>query len=123
MINRTHIDSELQRLQHFKQTAPARAVALGPEMIAFFKQSVSKRHTKLSKVAECWGGLVPEAFNEHCALEGFYRGTLTVLVDSSTHLYELKQLMLAGVEEEILMVGKSAGVGEGVVQGGGEGGG
>src|SRR5437773_4457931 len=101
---------ELERLHHFKQAAPPQAVALGPEMISFFKQSVSKRHTKLSKVAECWGVLVPEAFNEHCALEGFHRGTLTVIVDSSTHLYELKQLMLAGLEQQILMVCKSAGL-------------
>jgi hypothetical protein len=100
----------LQRLQHFKQGAPVPAAALGPEMISFFKQSVSKRHTKLSKIAACWGVLVPEAFLEHCALEGFVRGTLTVIVDSSTHLYELKQLLLAGLQEQILLACKSAGL-------------
>jgi hypothetical protein len=106
----THSKTELGRLNHFKQAAPSPAVALGPEMISFFKQSVEKRQTKLGKVAVCWGTLVPEALNEHCALEGFYRGTLTVLVDSSTHLYELKQLMLAGLEQQIQIACKSAGL-------------
>jgi len=79
-------------------------------MIAFFKQSVEKRHTKFSKVAQSWAALVPEAFNDHCALEGYTRGTLTVLVDSSPHLYELRQLLLAGLQQQILLACKSAGL-------------
>jgi hypothetical protein len=47
---------------------------------------------------------------EHCALEGYSRGTLTVIVDSSTHLYELKQLLLAGLEEQLKLACKSAGL-------------
>src|SRR6266545_1212338 len=82
-------DAQLQRLHAFKQGAPPAYGLIGPEMVAFFKQSVEKRQTKLSKVAQCWGALVPEVLNEHCALESFSRGNLTVIVDSSSHLYEL----------------------------------
>lgn len=72
-------------------------------MVAFFKQSVEKRNAKFSKIANCWTQLVPETLGEHCALESFSRGTLTVLVDSASHLYELKQLLLAGLQQQFLL--------------------
>ena len=79
-------------------------------MVDFFKQSVAKRQTKLEKLAECWGRLVPQILSEHCALESLTRGTLTVMVDSSSHLYVLKQLLLAGIEQQLLIACKSAGL-------------
>jgi hypothetical protein len=42
--------------------------------------------------------------------ESLNRGTLTVLVDSSAHLYDLKQLLLAGLEKQLLLACKSAGL-------------
>jgi len=103
-------DAELARLHRVKQSKPPVHALLGPEMVSFFKQSVAKRHTKLSKIAECWAALVPETLNDHCALESFTRGSLTVIVDSSSHLYELKQLLLAGLEQQLLLVCKSTGL-------------
>jgi hypothetical protein len=79
-------------------------------MVTFFKQSVQKRQTKLSKIGECFATLVPETLTDHCALESLSRGTLTVLVDSASHLYELKQLLLAGLEQQLTMACKSAGL-------------
>ena len=108
--NRSTRDGELARLNHVKRSVPMPAAALGPELISFFKQSVQKRHTKLSKIAECWSALVPETLNDHCALESFSRGSLTVVVDSSSHLYELKQLLLAGLQEQLFLACKSAGL-------------
>ena len=102
--------AELARLHRHKSQAEAAGIALGPEMIDFFKQSVAKRQNKLVKLAECWNGLVPQILSEHCALESFVRGTLTVMVDSSSHLYELKQLMLAGLQEQLLFACKSTGL-------------
>jgi len=103
-------NAELARLHQFKQSRPATHSPLGPEMVSFFKQSVEKRHTKLSKIAECWSALVPETLNDHCALESLSRGSLTVIVDSSSHLYELKQLLLAGLEQQLMLACKSAGL-------------
>ena len=102
--------AELARLQRVKQSTPPVHAPLGQEMISFFKQSVEKRHTKLSKIAECWASLVPETLNDHCALESLSRGSLTVIVDSSSHLYELKQLLLAGLEQQLMMACKQAGL-------------
>lgn len=103
-------DAELSRLHRVKQIAPPPLTALGPEMISFFKQSVQKRQTKLTQIAQCWGRLVPETLNDHCALESLHRGTLAVLVDSASHLYELKQLLLAGLQQQLLIACKSAGL-------------
>jgi hypothetical protein len=83
---------------------------LGEEMVAFFKQTVQRRQTKLAQIAEAWGRLVPETMSDHCVLHGLSRGTLTVLVDNSVYLYELKQLLLAGLQDQLFMACKSAGV-------------
>jgi hypothetical protein len=96
-------DAELRRVARVKQREEPLGALLGPELVGFFKNSVQKRHTKLGKIAECWSRLVPELLNSHCALESFSRGTLAVIVDSSSHLYELKQLLLAGLESQILL--------------------
>jgi hypothetical protein len=103
-------DAELRRLDRVKRIDRAPAEALGPAMVSFFKHSVEKRHSKLGKISECWSQLVPQLLNDHCALESLNRGTLTVLVDSASHLYELKQLLLAGLQQQLLIACKSAGL-------------
>jgi hypothetical protein len=105
-----HDDSTLRRLDASKRINLPAGEALGPQMLAFFKHSVEKRHTKLGQIAQCWGAIVPDMFSEHCALESYSRGSLTVIVDSSPHLYELKQLLLAGLQQQLLLACKSAGL-------------
>ena len=83
---------------------------LGTELIALFDRSISRRQSKLSKVAEIWLSLVPSTLSDHCSLEAFTRGTLTVIVDSGSHLYELKQLLLAGLQQQMLLAGRAAGL-------------
>ncbi len=108
---RQHLyQDELARLARVKSRTLPSGDPLGPELIGFFKQSVAKRQTKLVKIAECWGVLVPSTLIDHCALESLNRGTLTVLVDSSSHLYELKQLLLAGLQDQLLLACKSTGL-------------
>ena len=109
-MHRRPAHDELERLARVKAVAPPIPGALGPELISFFKTSVRRRQTKLEKLADVWSQLVPELLNEHCALEGFSRGTLTVLVDTASHLYELKQLLLAGLEKQLVAACKSTGL-------------
>jgi len=104
------VEPELQRLSRVKQPVRKEIPALGPEMLTFFKQNVQKRQTKFAPIAECWQQLIPEILLEHTALESFNRGQLTVLVDSSSHLYELNQLLLAGVRKQLLIACKGAGL-------------
>ena len=103
-------DFNLLRLHEVKRTNPAQHSHLGPELLSFFKHSVEKRQTKLSKISECWSQLIPETMLEHCCLESFHTGTLRVIVDSSPHLYEMKQLLLAGLEQQLLIACKGAGL-------------
>ena len=103
-------DAELKRLSRLKSVNHKSAEPLGPQMISFFKHSVQKRQTQMSKIAECWSALVPELLNDHCALESLTRGTLIVLVDTSSHLYQLKQLLLAGLQQQLLLACKTAGL-------------
>src|ERR1700722_2632197 len=107
--NQNSLD-EVRRLHKYKTRTHATGSALGEELVGFFKQSVAKRQTRLVQIAECWGTLVPEMLTEHCALEGFANGTLTVMVDSSAHLYELKQVLLAGLEQQLRLACKSSGL-------------
>jgi len=101
---------KLQRLQRVKQSGPPAVEKLGGEMVNFFKQCVVKRQSKLGKIGEVWGTLMPQILSERCSLESLNRGSLTVIVDSSSHLYEIKQLLLAGLEKQILLACKSAGL-------------
>lgn len=103
-------EAELARLARVKRHEPKVIPALGPELISFFKVSVEKRNAKFGKIADAWAKLVPEALAERCALDSFARGTLTVLVDSAGHLYELKQLLLAGLEKQLLLACGAAGL-------------
>ena len=100
---------QLQRLQNVKQSGPKPVEKLGGELVSFFKQ-MEKRQGKLGKIAEAWQALVEEGLCEHCSLESLHRGTLTVVVDSSAHLYQLKQVLLSGVEKRLVTHCKSAGL-------------
>lgn len=100
-------EAELQRLYRVKQSSAAVDATLGPEMIAYFNQTVQKRQTKLGKISEVWAQLVPETLLARSSIDSYHRGTLVVLVDTAAHLYELKQLLLAGLEEQLLLACKS----------------
>jgi Dna[CI] antecedent, DciA len=107
-MNRTN--GELERLAKVKTVSTPAGISLGPEMIGFFKNSVAKRQTNLLKIADRWAVFIPPTLNEHCALDSFSRGVLTVIVDSSSHLYELKQLLLAGLQQQLLLACKTSGL-------------
>ncbi len=102
--------AELARLTRVKRPSPPPLVALGPEMVSFFKNSVEKRQGKLTRIAGSWTQLVPELISDHCALESYNRGTLTVVVDTASHLYELKQLLLAGLQQQLLLACQTSGL-------------
>jgi hypothetical protein len=110
MFDRHRQDQELRRLHHFKRTPGREDPLLGAEIVTFFKQSVEKRQKKFGKIADAWDTLVPELLREHCCLDSLSRGTLGVIVDSSSHLYDLKQLLLAGLEKQLVLACRAAGL-------------
>jgi hypothetical protein len=111
-------EAALRRLSAVKAQQLVVGEALGAELVSFFKQSVQKRQRKLEKIALAWETLVPQMFSEHCSLEGLHKGSLTVVVDSASHLYELKHLLLAGLEKQLLLACRSAGLSKIVLKSG-----
>ena len=102
--------AELRRLQRWKGSRPYSPHVLGEDAIGLFNDQIKKRHAKFGKLAEAWDALVPLMFQEHTYLATFSRGTLTVNIDSSAHHYELKQLMLAGLEDQLLLACRGCGL-------------
>jgi len=109
-MSRHREEAELRRLQRIKTAPPPELEPLGQALVGFFKHGVQKRQGKLQRVAECLGRLVPQPLLDHLCIEGLHRGTLTLLCDSASHLYDLKQLLLAGLEQQMLIACKTAGV-------------
>lgn len=89
---------------------PTVAAPLGEAMIQLYHGQVARRQSKLAVLADVWCRLVPDQLLERCALESFHRGRLTVIVDSAPHLYQLKQLLLAGLEVQLLAACRGAGL-------------
>ena len=69
--------------------------------LSFLKRTLAKRVKQLSRLAEIWDELIPEAISDHTALESFSRGVLTVKVDSSPHRFQLRTLLNGGLFGEM----------------------
>ncbi len=102
--------SEIKRLQGYKQHVAHSSAALGPEVLGFFKHAVDRPHRQLGGIAAAWEQIIPAELVAHTSLDGITRGTLSVTVDSSAHLYELRQLLLAGAQEQMLHACKRDGL-------------
>ncbi len=70
---------------------------LGGPLAMLMKHTISKRVRQLGQLANAWDEVVPEEFREHTALESFARGTLTVIVDSAPHRFQLEMLLRSGL--------------------------
>src|SRR5215467_5106287 len=109
MLNPHRVEqSDFKRLSRVKGNNRGPAPAFGDDLVSFFKQSVQRPQRKFGAISECWSTLIPSTFLEHTALQSFSKGTLTVLVDSSSHLYELRTLLLSGLQDQILLASKSS---------------
>lgn len=100
----------LKRLARHKGGGEPAPPALGGDMVAFFKRDVQRRVPKLEALSSCWQKLIPSTIVTHTCLDGFHRGTLTVLVDSSPKLFELRQVLLAGLEKQLVVACKAQGL-------------
>lgn len=104
------VPDSLARLDRYKRQDHAVGSALGEEILEQYHRQVEKRQDKLATLADTWCRLVPERLLARCALESFHRGRLTVIVDSAPHLYELRQILLAGIEAQLLLACRPAGL-------------
>ena len=110
MASSPHDLSELARLDRSKRRDTGVGSALGDAMVDLFQGNIARHHRKFGGLAEIWCQLVPARYLGRCTLSSFQKGKLVVLVDSAPHLYELKQLMLSGLEKQLLVACKAAGL-------------
>jgi predicted nucleic acid-binding Zn ribbon protein len=78
-----------------------RAVPLRESLAFLMKYTLGKRVRQLGRLTEVWEEVIPPGILEHTALEGMRGGVLTVLVDSSPHRFQLRQLLDGGLLAEI----------------------
>jgi hypothetical protein len=74
---------------------------LGEPLGVLMKQKLAKRVKQLGELARIWDEVIPEAIRDHTALEGLYRGVLTVIVDSASQRFQLQMLLNSGMMREI----------------------
>ncbi|NQU76194.1 MAG: DUF721 domain-containing protein, partial [Planctomycetes bacterium] len=85
-------DKQLKTAWQNRQPTDYMTHLSGPLAI-LMKHTLGKRVKQLGTLAEAWDEVVPEEVRQHTALEGFCRGTLTVMVDSASHRFKLEMLL------------------------------
>jgi len=73
------------------------AARLGDVLLPWFEKTIAKPAAKLEGIAELWQEHVPANILQRCRLVGFYRGTLTVALDSATVRAELETRLRSGL--------------------------
>jgi hypothetical protein len=111
MDARSRIEQEamFERMSKMKTWQRKDVSTLGESLVSFYKSTV-QRTRKFAGIGEVWETLVPPDVNEHCCLESYRAGTLTVLVDSSPHMYRVKQLLLGGLQKQMLELCRGQGL-------------
>ncbi len=93
-------DAQLQTVWQQRQFND-RATPLSQPLAYLMKYTFAKRVRELGQLARIWDEVIPEGINDHTALEGFNKGVLTVMVDSSAHRFQLQTLLEGGLRREI----------------------
>lgn len=93
-------DAQLRTIWQQRQE-PLHASPVGQSLAILMKHTLGKRVRQLGALGAVWDEVVPEDIREHTALESFSRGVLTVIVDSSSHRYQLQMLLTGGLMREI----------------------
>jgi hypothetical protein len=103
-------DAELQKLTRFKSPAPVNATPIGDGVIEHFKQRIERQQKKFGTISEQWLVIVPQCLQDTSELASFSRGTLGIIVANSTALYQMKQAMLAGLQEQLVHACRAQGL-------------
>ena len=93
-------DAQLRTVWQQRQFKDS-AAPLGQSLAFLMKHILEKRVRQLGRLAEIWDECMPQAIRDHTALESFRDGTLTVMVDSAAHRYQLRTLLSGGLMKEI----------------------
>jgi hypothetical protein len=75
------------------------AVRLGDVIEEILRRRIEPRHLKLQAVRQAWDSLLPDELSRHCRPVELAGGSLKVAVDSPSHLYELRLVSGAVLEQ------------------------
>jgi len=93
-------DRQLRTAWENRQSVDRTTHLSGP-LAALMKHTLARRARALGKLGQAWDAIIPADLREHAALEGYARGTLTVLVDSAAHRFELEMLLKGGQQKAL----------------------
>ncbi|MFW6154837.1 MAG: DciA family protein [Planctomycetota bacterium] len=90
-----------KQLQTAWQNRQARETArpVGEAVALLMKHTLAKRVRQLGQIAAIWDEVIPADLAVHTALESYARGTLTVMVDSAPHRFQLDALLTSGARQ------------------------
>jgi len=95
------MDDAQLRTVWLQRQFPEAAIPISAPLSAFMKYTLARRVRQLQNLADIWDEVIPQAIREHTALESLHRGTLTVIVDSASHRFQLQNLLAGGLMAEI----------------------
>ncbi len=93
-------DAQLRTIWQQKRPYDTTAALAGPLSI-LMKHKLAKRVKQLGQLGAIWDEVIPDQLREHTALESFNRGTLTVMVDSASHRFQIQSVLNNGLTAEI----------------------
>lgn len=109
---------DLARMSRFKRTEHAMPGKIGAPILDYFKQTLEKRHKKFGCIADVWLTIVPADLQAQAELATFSRGTLGIIVEGSSTLFRMKQALLAGLEQQLVLSCRGQGLKKIVVKSG-----
>ncbi len=95
------MDDRQLRTAWENRQSPDNTTHLSGPLAALMKHTLARRVRALGKLGLAWDEIIPPDLREHTALEGYARGTLTVLVDSASHRFQLEILLKGGQQEAL----------------------
>ena len=93
-------DAVLQTVWQQRQRRD-RITPLAKPLGQLMNNTLAKRVRQFSSLAAVWDEVIPASIRDHTALETFHHGTLTVIVDSASHRFNLRTLLSGGLLREI----------------------
>ena len=93
-------DAQLRTVWQQRQFSD-RAVPLAHPLAILMKHTLGKKVRQIGRLAEAWDEVIPQPLADHTALESLRAGTLTVIVDSAPHRFQLRQLLDGGLLAEL----------------------
>ena len=83
-----------------RRARPGSAVSLGDALIELMQDEVAPQQRRFASIVRLWSQLLPAELHGHCRVVDISAGSVKVLVESPSYMYEL-QLCASAVLKEL----------------------